>query len=219
MKADPALIEKLRRSLEGPLPGHDGLPEVSGYRRPDPHKVLQRDPPPREGAVLVLIYPRDQALHTLLMLRPVYEGVHSGQISFPGGKKEEQDRSLEETALREFNEETGAMSDEILVLGRLSPIFIPPSDVVVTPVIAYTTAVSGFDPDPNEVAELIETPLADLLHRDLLRSRKQHVSVLGRELEVPYYDVKGHVVWGATAMMIAELRELFHRLGQADRFA
>src|SRR5690606_25820031 len=127
--------------------------------------------------------------------------------------------SLEETALREFNEETGAMSDEILVLGRLSPIFIPPSDVVVTPVIAYTTAVSGFDPDPNEVAELIETPLADLLRRDLLRSRKQHVSVLGRELDVPYYDVKGHVVWGATAMMIAELRELFHRLGQADRFA
>src|SRR5690606_7810693 len=126
---------------------------------------------------------------TLLMWRPEYEGVHSGQISFPGGEKEEQDRPLEETALREFNEETGAMSDEILVLGRLSPIFIPPSDVVVTPVIAYTTAVSGFDPDPNEVAELIETPLVDLLQRDLLRSRKQHVSVLGRELDVPYYDV------------------------------
>lgn len=212
----PVRIEQLRRKLEDPLPGHSRLSELSGYARPSIEKAIRLDPPPRQSAVLTLLYPRKGELHTLLMLRPIYEGVHSGQISFPGGKQEEGDTSLEHTALREFTEETGSTAKEIIILGSLSQIFIPPSHVIVTPFVAYTPEIGECDPDPNEVAALIEAPLDLLLSGDILKKRQQYIQLMGGEVEIPYYDVQGHVVWGATAMMIAELRELFLRLGDPD---
>lgn len=213
----PHRLERLRNALKDPLPGHSALSELSGYLRPNVTKAMQLDPPPRESAVLALIYPRKNELHTLLMLRPIYEGVHSGQISFPGGKQEEGDTSLEHTALREFTEETGSTAKEIMILGSLSQIFIPPSHVLVTPFVAYTPDLGSCDPDPNEVAALIEAPLDLLLRGDILKKRQQYIQLMGGEVEIPYYDVQGHVVWGATAMMIAELRELFLRLGDPDQ--
>jgi 8-oxo-dGTP pyrophosphatase MutT (NUDIX family) len=208
----PGELERLRKALQGPLPGHEVLPEISGYRRPDVEQALRQTPPPRESAVLALIYPRADVLHTLLMLRPVYDGVHSGQISFPGGKRDKEDVSLVHTALREFNEETGSTADEIHILGALTRIYIPPSRVVVTPYVAYTADIGRLDPDPNEVAALIEAPLEELMRGDILKRRQQYIALMGGEMEIPYYDVQGHVVWGATAMMIAELRQLFLRL-------
>ena len=212
----PERLRLLREALLGPLPGHAVLKELSGYPRPPAANARKFDPAPRESAVLAMIYPRKNELHTLLMLRPIYEGVHSGQISFPGGKKEAYDPSLEHTALREFTEETGSTTKEILILGALSPIYIPPSRVIVTPFIGYTESLGECDPDPNEVAALIEAPLSLLLAGEILKKRQQYMEMLGVEMEVPYYDVHGHVVWGATAMMIAELRELFLRLDDAE---
>ncbi|MDQ3100826.1 MAG: CoA pyrophosphatase [Bacteroidota bacterium] len=212
----PQRLDRLRHALKGSLPGHSALKELSGYLRPSVEKALALDPRPRESAVLALIYPRKGELHTLLMLRPIYEGVHSGQISFPGGKREEGDTSLEYTALREFTEETGSTAAEISILGSLSQIYIPPSRVIVTPFVAYTPDIGTCDPDPNEVAALIEAPLDMLLRGDILKRRQQYIELMGGEVEIPYYDVQGHVVWGATAMMIAELRELFLWLGDAD---
>ncbi len=208
----PEPLHALRIALQGELPGHDTLAELSGYRRPDVEAARRLDPPPRESAVLTLLYPRGDALHTLLMLRPIYDGVHSGQISFPGGKWEAGDLSLEHTALREFNEETGSTAQQITILGSLSPIYIPPSRVLVTPFVAYTPDLGTCEPDPIEVAALIEAPLDLLLKGDILKKRQQYIALMGGEVEIPYYDVQGHVVWGATAMMIAELRELFLRL-------
>ncbi len=212
----PILLRSLGEALRGPLPGHSALRELSGYPRPPAARARKYDPVPRESAVLVLIYPKEGELHTLLMLRPVYEGVHSGQIGFPGGKQEDGDPTLEFTALREFAEETGSHTKEIAILGSLTPIYIPLSRAIVTPFIAYTEELGSFDPDPNEVAELIETPLTVLLDDRILKKRRQHITILDTEMEIPYYDIFGHVVWGATAMMIAELRELFNRLRDAE---
>ncbi len=198
---------RLRRVMGGPLPGHDAFLELSGYKRPDLEAARRADPPPRESAVLVLIYPKEGLAHTVLMLRPAYDGVHSGQVSFPGGRMEPGDWDLRATALREFAEETGARADAEL-LGALTPVYIPPSRSLVTPYVAVVDSLGAFDPDPREVAELIEAPLSLLLSDGILKRRQQHIAILGRTVEVPYFDVRGHVVWGATAMMIAELREL-----------
>lgn len=206
-----AALEQVRRAMQAPLPGHDAFMELSGYPRPDLEQAMAQKPPPRESAVLALFYPKGGEVHTILMLRPTYQGVHSGQVGFPGGKRELVDDSLEHTALREFGEETGAVNTAIELVGRLSPIYIPPSRTLVTPFVGITAELGPLRPDPLEVAELIETPMERLLRDDILKRRTQMIRTLGRSAEVPYFDVDGHVVWGATAMMIAELRELLLR--------
>ncbi len=206
-------LDLLSNALRRPLPGHDGFLKMSGYPRPDMDLVGRMIPPPRESAVLALIYPKVNEAHVLLMLRPQYDGVHSGQVAFPGGRREEEDSSLEDTALREFREETGARTDGVTLLGSLSPVYIPPSRSLVTPFVGSTLELAPLDPDPREVDVLIETPLAELLQEDILKKGDRYVQVMGRTMEVPYFDVQGHMVWGATAMMIAELRDLFRGQG------
>ncbi len=209
---DHSLIQGLREALRGELPGHDDFLHLSGYKRPDLDAAMKLEPRPRESAVLALLYPRAGSLHTLLMLRPEYDGVHSGQVAFPGGRREEGDANLQDTALREFAEETGAPTRGFTVLGELSRIYIPPSRSLVTPFVAFSEALPPTVPDPREVAALIETPLDDLMRPDVVQLRRQYIQVLGRETEIPYFDLQGQVVWGATAMMLAELRELLLRL-------
>jgi 8-oxo-dGTP pyrophosphatase MutT (NUDIX family) len=202
------LITRLRERLSRPLPGHDDFRELSGYQRPEIEAVMRQVPPPKESAVLALLYPSAGELHTLLMLRPDYDGVHSGQVSFPGGHREPGDVDIIATALREFQEETGAESGHFEVLGTLTPVYIPPSRALVTPVLAYTDKLGEPHPDPREVAALIPTAISHLLRDDILKRTNVFVSILDREMEVPYWDVGGHVVWGATALMIAEIRKL-----------
>lgn len=203
-------VEHLRRRFSDALPGHDAFLELSGYKRPDIERARQLDPPPRESAVLALLYPKESRLHVLLMVRPTYDGVHSGQVSFPGGKREPTDPDLKRTALREFAEETGAATDNIEILGELSPVYIPPSRMLVTPYVGYAAHIGPWMPDAREVARLLEVPLDLVLREDILQRREQFIQIMGRSVEIPYYDIQGEVVWGATAMMIAELRELFH---------
>jgi 8-oxo-dGTP pyrophosphatase MutT (NUDIX family) len=158
--------------------------------------------------VLIVIHPVQVQAHTLLMLRPTYPGVHSAQVGFPGGHSEPSDVDLRATALREFHEEIGASLVGMEILGELTPLYIPPSRTVVTPVIACTNELGPLSPDPNEVERLIPVPVAELLRDDILKRTRLHVMVMDRELDVPYWDVQGHVVWGATALMIAELRRM-----------
>lgn len=205
------VVARLQRRLSGPLPGHDAFLELSGYKRPDLERARQLDPPPRESAVLALIYPKDSVLHLLLMVRPTYDGVHSGQVSFPGGKHEPSDVDLAQTALREFGEETGADPRQVNVLGELSSVYIPPSRMLVTPYVGFAERIGPWQPDTKEVARLLEVPMEHVMRNDILKRREQFIQIMGRSVEIPYFDLAGEVVWGATAMMIAELRELLLR--------
>lgn len=207
------ILAGLRAGLAEPLPGHDRFLELSGYKRPDIEAALRQDRAPRESAVLVLLFPREERLHTLLMVRPEYDGVHSGQVSFPGGRREAHDADLQATALREFGEETGVHPSGIEVLGALSQVYIPPSRSLVTPFVAYRAELGPVRPDPREVQALVEVPLADLVREDVVQHREHYIQVLGRKATIPYFDLAGQVVWGATAMMLAELRELILRHG------
>ncbi len=202
----PLSPSDLRTALRRPLPGHATFADLSGYPRPTLEAALALSPPPRESAVLVLIHPVRGIDHTLLMRRPIYKGVHSGQIGFPGGKREPEDISLHATALREFHEETGADTENFELIGDLSRIHIPPSKTLVTPVVAWCSDLGRLRPDPREVAELLDVPLAEILRDDILHRKPFRIGIDGTERTAAYWDLNGEVVWGATALMIAELR-------------
>lgn len=197
---------ELKRALSKPLPGYSNFPIISGYERPTLEEMINVEPPLQQSAVLILIHPRAGQDHTLLIRRSTYPGVHSGQIAFPGGKREAVDKDLTQTALREFREETGAKPEAIEIMGTLSRIPIPPSRMLVTPVVAWAPTLGPVNPDEREVAALLDVPLAELLRNDILRRKPIPMGTDGQPRLAAYWDLHGEVVWGATALMIAELR-------------
>ncbi len=159
------------------------------------------------GSVLLLVYPRRETPHLLLIQRTEYQGVHSGQVSFPGGKMEARDKDLSETALRETEEETGWPAKAVSVLGEISRLYIPPSNFMVYPIVGFSLDLWQFRLERQEVEHIIEVPLA-LLFENHIRKRGLIRLSNGNSVDCPYYDLKGHVVWGATAMMLNEFISL-----------
>jgi 8-oxo-dGTP pyrophosphatase MutT (NUDIX family) len=151
----------------------------------------------------------------VLTRRPEYPGAHGGQISLPGGRREG-DEPLQITALREAQEEVGLAPDAVEVMGRLSPLYTPPSNFYIYPFIAYSSARPAFQPDAKEVAELIEAPLSLLLNPAIRKEEIWHFPNYG-ERHVPFFDVFGHRVWGATAMILSEFITLLQNNGVATR--
>lgn len=171
---------------------------------------MQIDPDARKGAVLVLLYPRDGEIYTVLMLRNVYSGTHSGQVSFPGGKWEKTDADLWRTASREAQEEVGVQPESIRLLGQLSQVYIPPSRFLVSPYVAVAENTPTFRPDPVEVARIIETPLSHILKAETVGDTEVFVQALRKQMAVKYFAIDNETVWGATAMMLSELAEVIY---------
>ena len=193
----------LRRALKQPLPGSDVQWEMASSDRRIRDYPRLKNPGSKLAAVLILLYPRKGCLHTVFIQRPVYNGVHSGQISFPGGKMEKQDSDLSATAIRETCEETGFCDENIEILGTLSPLYIPVSDIEVTPFVACSASRPEFTPCKNEVVNLIEAPLEFFFDPSIVEEKPMKIR---REmLDVKYYNYKGNIIWGATAMILHEL--------------
>ncbi|MDX1665406.1 MAG: CoA pyrophosphatase [Candidatus Promineifilaceae bacterium] len=168
---------------------------------------------PRLGAVLMLLYQKEAQTHIVLTRRRDDLQSHAGQISLPGGRREPQE-TAEAAALRETEEELGVPPAAITVLGALTPLYIAPSDFEVYPFVGWHKGPPRFMPQPLEVAEVIETPLALLLDE---QTRAQETwQRNGLLLEVPYFQIGAHKVWGATAMMLSELIERLRRI-EGDR--
>ena len=166
---------------------------------------------PRKAAVLALFYPdKDQNTRFLLTLRASYNGTHSSQISFPGGKIEPQDTSMQETALRETFEEIGIKQNTITTFKEMTDVFIPPSNFLVKPFLGYLENQPNFTVN-HEVATIIEVKLADLLDASSISSSVISTSY-AEKMEVPCFILNEHIVWGATAMMLSEIKELFTTL-------
>jgi 8-oxo-dGTP pyrophosphatase MutT (NUDIX family) len=163
------------------------------------------------AGVLILLYPNDGKVNIAFIQRPDYEGVHGGQISFPGGKKEIHDFDLIITAKRESAEETAIDPDMVEVIGMLTPLFIPVSNILVTPVVAWADKRPEFRADPVEVEFIIEASLERFLEGSIIRTRPWNVR--GENLTIRYFDYEGHVIWGATAMMLNELLVIITRAG------
>jgi 8-oxo-dGTP pyrophosphatase MutT (NUDIX family) len=156
---------------------------------------------PRIGAVMVLLYCRYGQMHLALTKRPDTLRDHSGQVSFPGGKQDAGE-TLAQTALRETFEEVGVVPAAVEIVGELTPLYIPPTDFEVHPFVGWHAAAPRFVPNSAEVARILEVPIAHLLQPTTQRHEKWQLR--GYELDVPFYDVEGFKVWGATAMMLSE---------------
>jgi len=163
----------------------------------------------KKAGVMALFYPdKAQQTRILLILRNTYPGVHSNQIGFPGGKAEKTDASLLETALRETHEEVGVSKEEIAVKQALTPIYIPPSNFEVFPYLGLSYNTPNFVAQESEVEALIEVRLSDFLLDSNRIDQNLITSYSSTKIAVPAFKLNGYVVWGATAMMLNEIKEL-----------
>ena len=162
----------------------------------------------KKAGVLALFYP-DQNINTnlILILRKTYKGVHSAQVGFPGGKLEKNDPDLAFTALRETEEEVGVIRDTVEIIKPLTQLYIPPSNFTVAPFLGVTEKTPTFIKQEDEVEDLIEVSLLDFMDDKNTRNVKVMTSY-NVELEVPAFDLNGYIIWGATAMMMSELKDL-----------
>lgn len=197
-------VETLRAALQRPLPGVEAQMWMMPRPRPGMERGMNPFHRPREGGVLILFYPCNDELCLVLTRRSEALPNHRGQISFPGGARDAEDRDFVHTALREGNEELAIPIAGTEVLGVLTPLYIPPSDYRIYPVVAFRPCHPTFVPSPYEVAEVLEAPVSWLLSDDSLHVETWELR--GMEVEVPFFDFEGHKVWGATAMVLAELR-------------
>lgn len=166
---------------------------------------------PRKAAVMMLIYPKQNKTYLALIIRNSYKGVHSSQIAFPGGKVELEDESLKHTALRETHEEIGIHPDQIEVIKTFTEIYIPPSNFLVAPFLGISKSELTFKEQIEEVAGIIELPIIDFLNDETIVIKRMDTSY-GIDIEVPTFKIKEHYVWGATAMMMSELKEVLKKV-------
>ena len=191
------------------LPGEDSQFKMSPPFREeliDENKAKMKKA--RQAGVMALFYPDTEGeTHLILILRKTYKGVHSAQVGFPGGKYEDDDPNLEYTALRETFEEVGVPIEDVEVLKAMSKMYIPPSNFTVSPYLGITKQTPKFIKQDEEVEDLIEVSLAHFLDDNNVVEVGVMTS-MNVELDVPAFSLNGHIVWGATAMMLSELKDL-----------
>ena len=163
----------------------------------------------KQAAVLILLYPSLKGNTCFVLIeRSISRGVHSGQISLPGGKKEKKDKSFWHTAIRETKEEIGVDASKINFLKKMSNIYVPPSNFMINPYIGYLEENPFFRIQKEEVQNIFEIDILDLLKNKNKTSRKVLSKYMNNNLKVPVYNFKDKIVWGATAMILSEF-ELF----------
>ncbi|MDZ7691356.1 MAG: CoA pyrophosphatase [Balneolaceae bacterium] len=201
-------IDYLQKRLQQPLPGR-GLHLKMAPEPVDeemPNRMMDPTPHARQSSVLVLVYPNaDDELELLLTLRSSHIN-HGGQISFPGGRSED-DETPVETALREAEEEVGISADKVTIVGTLTDLFVNHSNNDVTPVVGFMHQQPELTLDPHEVEEAFSVELESLLGKKNLTVEDWNLR--DHTFKVPYRDVHRVPLWGATAMMLNEFLELY----------
>ena len=195
-------IQDIAKALLLPLPGRDAQYIMAPSYRPDmdTDDVLKLNP--KIGGVLLLLNPKQDGLYVVFTLRRKYLGTHSGQMSFAGGKREDDDVDIIYTALREAHEEIGVLPNQVNVLGTLTELYIPPSHFLVYPTVGVLKENVTYQKQEAEVEEIIEIPLSFFLNKD--SKGKAFITLVDKEVEVPAYNFDGFVIWGATAIMMSE---------------
>jgi 8-oxo-dGTP pyrophosphatase MutT (NUDIX family) len=197
-------VPRLREALSRPLPGLDAQLRMAPAPRLgwDP---LQFPDGASAGAALLLVYPHNETFHIALTVRGSGLRNHTGQVSLPGGRVEDGE-TLEAAALREATEEIGVDPATVEVLGRLTPLHIPVSGFLLHPIVGYTSMRPAFQRAEWEVARIIEAPVSLLADPAIVKREIRTRVVKGQsiDVDVPYFDIEGEKVWGATAMVLAE---------------
>ena len=203
MKEFNKLINKISIALQQKLPGYEVQKLMEPATRNRLIEKMKPSSTPKKCGVLVLIYPKNNKIFTVFIKRQTYDGVHSGQIAFPGGKYEKTDNTLVNTAIREANEEIGINPDDINIIGNLTELYIPPSNFNVLPILAYMDKPPVFNIDKNEVDSIIEISIDELVDEKIVSNKEVYTSEKTM-INVPCYLYKRNIIWGATAMIISE---------------
>ncbi|MGB0895780.1 MAG: NUDIX hydrolase [Flavobacteriaceae bacterium] len=208
-------IEQLASKIEKiALPGIDAQFKMAPEIRKKLGKTINvAERNPKHAAVLALLCPdENNEVKMVFMLRKTYQGVHSNQIGFPGGKLEDTDANLKAAALRETHEEIGVAANDITVLRELTDVYIPPSNFLVTPFLGIVSKPPYYILEEKEVERIIEIPLQHVLSDDFV-STKIITTSYAKDLEVPVFKFQDEVIWGATAMMLSEIKDLLLSVG------
>ena len=195
------------------LPGEEAHYKLAPlFRVQELEKLNGQKADAKNAGVLSVIYPSpEDKVHFVLILRKTYKGVHSNQVGFPGGRVEKEDRDLEQTALRETEEEVGIPRSEIQVLKKLTQIYIPPSNFWVYPFLGIMERTPVLIPQEDEVEDILEIDLDEFLSDSCLTTQKLSTSY-AENVDVPAFLLNGHIVWGATAMVLSEMKELLKQV-------
>jgi len=163
---------------------------------------------PNRAGVMAVFYPnKSDKTNFILILRKTYKGIHSNQVGFPGGRLEIFDKNLEHTALRETEEEVGIPKEDVEIVKKLTKLYIPPSNFWVHPYVGLIEKTPNLVPQISEVEKILEINIDEFLDEKNLIKQKLNTSY-ANNIEVPAFSLNGQVVWGATAMMLNELKEL-----------
>jgi 8-oxo-dGTP pyrophosphatase MutT (NUDIX family) len=212
MNLDKDFIEKLGAELQKPLPGEEAQFRMAPAYRPrlSQEEILKNQP--RLSGVMLLLYEKPGGLHIVFTQRKDYNGVHGGQMSFPGGRKDEHDLDLIATALRETKEEIGIDKEQIQVIGKLTELYVQPSNFLVYPVVGYGASIEGFTPQKEEVEMVVEIPLSFFLNKENINMQTEIKLFNGMVVKVPAYVYGPHIIWGATAIILSEFTFIVERL-------
>ena len=201
------IILNLFKAFEKPLPGANAHLEMAPYRR---NQTLNFDEKqPKIASTLLLLYPKKNEIYFCLIERQEYKGIHSSQISFPGGRNENGE-TIKQTAVRETMEEIGVDPLDINIIGELTQVYIPPSNFLIHPFIGYCDIQPNFKANSREVKKIIEVNLNDLFKKDVIKKKKMIFSKNRNSIshDVPYFDLNNQVVWGATSVILNEFRKI-----------
>ena len=197
------IAEALQKLLAGQKPGQSAHEKMI----PKGRLLVPNSPiPARQSAVMLLLYPKNGQVYFPLIRRPVYDGMHSGQMAFPGGKHESGDANLIQTAIRECCEEVGVCLNKLEILGTLTEIYIQVTHYQVLPVVGILQEAPTFKLDTNEVDAVFEIPLIEILNPQLKKT--ENWNLRGTQVDVPFYLLGNQKVWGATAMILGEFEEV-----------
>lgn len=162
----------------------------------------------KKSAVMILLFHENEKLKIVFIRRSFYVGIHAGQMAFPGGRFEESDLTVDNTAFREIEEEIGIKQENIELLGRISDIYVPPSNFLISVFVGYLHEKPQYKPDEREVAEIIEIDFDEFLQTDNIGIKSFHVPSANHAVEAPYYRTSRCDIWGASAMVMSELIDL-----------
>jgi 8-oxo-dGTP pyrophosphatase MutT (NUDIX family) len=200
-------IPALQHHLLLQLPG---LPAQLRMAPPSREAAMLAPPTAKLGGVMIVLFEKNKEWHILLMQRTADGGTHSGQISLPGGKHDAQDGTITYTAIRELAEEMGIGMQHISLLGGLTPLYIPPSNFYITPIVCHWHTVQALQPSVQEVAQILEIPLQQLFDTNNLQQAEVYRSDdKTKIMHAPIYKINEELkIWGATAMVLSELEVL-----------
>ena len=203
--------QKIQEQLTTKLPGEAAHNKLMPSNRRS-NNTLKDTSKLRKSAVGLILFPEKGITKCILIKRPSYDGFHSGQICFPGGKMDINDSDLEYTARRECYEEVNLPMGDADLIGELSEVYIPVSQFLVHPFVFALNKKPELHPDEREVDSIIEFDVFDLLKASTLKVKDMQLTQTYIHKNVPYFDIEGHVVWGATAMILSEFRALIRLL-------